>query len=75
MRYDDDSAWMVELVLREMFRKGYRTERTMLIRYYPNGMTTDSLCEMIGVSRRTVGRRRKVAEKVFSEQWADFIRK
>ena len=75
-RYDPDSAILVEDVLRVMFVKGYRTERDLIIMYYPESMTMEDIGKELGISWRGVGRHRKpLAEKVFTEQWSELIRK
>ena len=76
MRHDPDSAWMVEDVLRVMFVMGYRAERELLIMYYPEGLTMEDIGKELGIARQSVGRHRKPqAEKVFTEQWSELIRK
>ena len=75
MRFDNDSAEMVEWVLRNMFVAGYRAERSLLQSYYPKGMTIRELGKELGVHHTTVFRHRKpMAERIFSEQWAKLIR-
>ena len=73
--YDVDSALMVEEVMRRMF-KPYPKEYRVLQAYYGESMTQIEIAKEIGVARTTVTRYRlPMAERIFSEQWAEMIRK
>ena len=65
MRFNSDSAEMVELVLRQMFRRGYRAERQFLRAYYAKGMTQTAIGKCLGISQRSVSvYRRPAAERI-----------
>ena len=67
--YDSDSALMVEEVMRELFRKGYRAERAALITCYGENKSVRIAAPEFGISKSTMHRRLQIAEKVFAEQW------
>lgn len=73
--YDESAALMVEEVLREMFIP-YQPERRLLQAYYGEGMTQDDIGRELGIARQSVGRHRlPMAQRIFSEQWAELIRR
>ena len=73
--YDIDSALMVEEVMRRMF-KPYPKEYRVLQAYYGESRTQIEIAKEIGISRQSVGKYRlPMAERIFSEQWSELIRK
>ena len=73
--YDTASADKVEEVMRLMF-KPYPKEYRLLQAYYGEGMTQEEIAAEIGVKRRTVSQHRlPMAERIFAEQWSEYIRR
>lgn len=73
--YDEDSALMVEEVLRVM-HKPYQPEWWILVAHYGAGMTHEEIAERLCIARITVTTRRlPMARRIFAEQWAEIIRK
>ena len=61
MRYDSEAAWRVEDALRLMWKRGYRSEREVLIWYFPEKVPVMEIAKILGVSERTAYRRKDVA--------------
>ena len=72
--YDVDSALMVDEVMRRMFTP-YPREYRMLQAYYGEGRTQIEIAKDMNLPRTTFQRRKDMAERIFSEQWLEFIRK
>ena len=72
--YSNTAALYVEDVLREMYRKGYRAERQILIWYYAERMSQYEIGKLLGISQRSVGRNRlPPAQDMFTIFWLDMI--
>lgn len=69
VRYDNESAEMVEDVLREMF-KAYPKDRELLILYWIHMNNVRDLAEVLSLSKSTMHRRLQAAHDTFAEHWA-----
>lgn len=69
IRYDTESAEMVEEVMREMFK--WRPKcRKWLIRYWLYIPNNQDLADAMGTSKRTVERKMAEAHDAFAKYWA-----
>ena len=68
IRYDEESAWMVERVMQEMFEWKPK-EREMLILYWLYIPHQVDLADALGVSERTIRRRMGYAHDTFAHHW------
>jgi predicted DNA-binding protein (UPF0251 family) len=71
---DNDSAMMVEEVMRMLFKKHPATRR-ILIEYYTRDSeeAAEALAERMGMSRATLFRRLNVARNLFAQTWGELI--
>ena len=73
--YDEDSALLVEEVLRIMHTP-YPREWWILCAYYGKGMTQDEIADILGINQPSVSKYRlPTARRIFAEQWAEMIRR
>lgn len=70
LTYDNESAWMVELVMREVFKES-RGAWNLIRKYYlrDHEDTADHIADEIGIHRSTLFRRLDVSRQIFAEQW------
>ena len=73
--YDEDSALLVEEVLRIMHTP-YPREWWILCAYYGQGMTQEEIAERLDISQPAVNKYRlPIARRIFAEQWSEMIRR
>jgi hypothetical protein len=73
--YNEAEAMLVEDVLRVM-HKPYNPEWWILLAYYGRGMTQDEIAGKLGIRQQSVSKYRlPMARRIFSEHWAEMIRK
>lgn len=72
---DNESAWIVEVVMREVYRESRPTWnliRKYYLRQYED--TADHIAEEIGIHRATLFRRLNIARDIFAVEWERLAR-
>jgi hypothetical protein len=69
--FDEESAWMVELVMREVYMVS-RGAWNLIRKYYlrPHEDTAEVIADEIGIHRATLFRRLDRSRDIFAEEWA-----